>query len=154
MAKKKTAAKTAGQKASGVLRDTWQQTLEALTSAEREVEKQVRRLMKHNKISAKEAKTMLDSLGARLQVQRKRALKELESRMKTLQARVKKDRKAASRVLDDAVRGALAALNIPSRREVAELTRKVEELSRKIDSLKRRPAAPRPAVALPAPALQ
>ena len=153
MAKKKTAARTAGQQAGGVLRDTWRQTLEALASAEREMEKQVRLLMKNNKISAREAKSMLDGLSARLQTQRKRALKELESRMKTLQARVKKDRKAASRVLDDAVRGALAALNIPSRQEVADLTRKVEELSRKIDSFKRRPA-PRPAAPIPTPAVQ
>ena len=32
----------------------------------------------------------------------------------------------------------LAALNIPSRREVSELTRKVDELSKKIDTLRKR----------------
>jgi len=37
------------------------------------------------------------------------------------------------------VQGALAALNIPSRREVHELTRRVEELSRKIDGFRRAP---------------
>ena len=40
-------------------------------------------------------------------------------------------------MVDDAVQGALATFNIPSRQEVPELTRKVNELSRKIDSLKR-----------------
>ncbi len=45
------------------------------------------------------------------------------------------------RYADEAVQGALAALNIPSRREVHELTRRVEELSRKIDGFRR--TAPR-----------
>jgi len=39
--------------------------------------------------------------------------------------------------VDDAVRRTLAALNIPSRNEVQELTRRVEELSRKIDRFRR-----------------
>jgi hypothetical protein len=41
------------------------------------------------------------------------------------------------RRLDDAMLATLAALNIPSRREVSELTGKVETLSRKIDSFRR-----------------
>jgi hypothetical protein len=41
-------------------------------------------------------------------------------------------------MVDDAVKRGLAAFNIPSRHEVAELTRKVDELSRKIDGFKRR----------------
>lgn len=145
MAMKKKVAKKAGRNTGEVLRDTWHATLEALTSAEKEMEKQVRLLLKKNKISAKEAQAMLKDLSAQVQTQRKRALKELEARLKSLQARVKKERKAVGRVVDEAVKGALASLNIPSRQEVAELTRKVEELSRKIDSFKRRAAAgPRP----------
>jgi hypothetical protein len=43
------------------------------------------------------------------------------------------------------VRGALAALNIPSRHEINELTRKVDELSRKIDGMGARTARRTPA---------
>jgi polyhydroxyalkanoate synthesis regulator phasin len=39
--------------------------------------------------------------------------------------------------VDGAVRRTLAALNIPSRHEVHELTRRVEELSRRIDRFRR-----------------
>ena len=49
----------------------------------------------------------------------------------------KKERKDLGQVVDETVRGTLVALNIPSRREVSELTRKVDELSRKIDSYRR-----------------
>jgi hypothetical protein len=41
------------------------------------------------------------------------------------------------RMASDAAQSALAAFNIPSRKEVQELTRKVDQLSRKIDSLRR-----------------
>jgi polyhydroxyalkanoate synthesis regulator phasin len=139
MATKKKAAKAAGRNTGAVLRSTWQSTVEALTSAQRGTEKQIKALLKKNNISAKQAQAMLKDVSARVQTQRKRAQKELESRLKTLQTRVKKERKVVGRRIDDAVRSALAALNIPSRNEVAELTRKVEELSRKIDSFKRRP---------------
>jgi polyhydroxyalkanoate synthesis regulator phasin len=84
-------------------------------------------LLKKNKISAREAASALKAL--RVRVERER----------------KKERKVVGRRVDEAVQGALAAFNIPSRREVAELTRKIEELSKKIDSLKRRPASRRAA---------
>jgi polyhydroxyalkanoate synthesis regulator phasin len=85
-----------------------------------------------------EATQALRKLGARLEKGRKKALKQVEARLATLQARVHKERLVAARVVDDAVKAALATFNIPSRKEVAELTRKVDELSRKIDGLKRR----------------
>jgi polyhydroxyalkanoate synthesis regulator phasin len=147
MATKKKTATQGG--AAARLRQTWSATVSALTSAEQEVEKQVRLLLKKNKIDTKDAQAMLKTLGARVQSERKRAARELESRLKTLQSRIKKERKALGRTVDDAVQGALATFNIPSRQEVADLTRKVEELSRKIDGLKRRPSRP---VARPAPA--
>lgn len=134
---KKTAAKTAPRKAGDVLRNTWASTLGALTSAQTEMEKQIRLLLKKNKITAKDAAGMLKELSARIAAERKRALKELESRMKTVQTRLKKERKAVGRIVDDAVQGALATFNIPSRQEIGELTRKVDELSKKIDSFGR-----------------
>jgi hypothetical protein len=151
MAKKKTAKKATTTGAA--LRNAWEATVETLTKAEREMEKQVRMLIKKNKLSAKDAQVLLGKLRSRAAVERKRALKELEARLKTLQARIKKERKVLGKAVDEAVQSALAAFNIPSRQEVAELTRKVEELSRKIDSFKRRPAAPRRIAAVPAPAV-
>src|SRR4051812_5317595 len=80
---------------------------------------------------------MLQDLTVRFTKERKKAMREVEGQVKELRHRVEKERKAAGRMVDDAVRAALAAFNIPSRGEVAELTRKVDELSRKIDSIKR-----------------
>jgi len=134
---KKTAARTAPRNAGDVLRNTWASTLGALTSAQTEMEKQIRLLLKKNKINAKDAAGVLKELSARIAAERKRALKELESRMKTVQTRLKKERKAVGRIVDDAVQGALATFNIPSRQEIGELTRKVDELSKKIDSFGR-----------------
>ena len=126
-------AKTAGAR----LKDTWYATLGALTSAEENLEKQVRRLLKRNKVTTRDASAMLKDIGALIGRERRRALKDLDGRMKALQARVRKERKAVSRTVNDAVHAALAAVNIPSRHEVHELTRKVDELSRKIDRFKR-----------------
>jgi hypothetical protein len=76
----------------------------------------------------------------RAERERRRAMKRLEAEMLKLQSRAKKERRAMGRMVDETVQGALAALNIPSRHEVHELTRRVEELSRKIDGFRRVPA--------------
>jgi hypothetical protein len=144
MAKKKT--RMAGRRRATVpardtgdfLRETWQATLGALSSAEGEMEKQVRHFMKARKISGKDARTMIKGLSGRVEVERKKAVKRLESRLKTLQSRVGKERKMVARTVNAAVKGTLATLNIPSRAEVTELSRNVAMLSRKIDSFKRR----------------
>lgn len=83
------------------------------------------------------ASTMLEDIGSRLDDRRKKALKELDGRLATLQSRLKKERQVIGRTVDEAVQKALVALNIPGRREIAQLTRKVAELSRKIDSVQR-----------------
>ena len=57
--------------------------------------------------------------------------------MAGLQTRARKERRALARMVDDAVQRTLAALNIPSRQEVHQLTRRVEELSRKVDRFRR-----------------
>ena len=72
----------------------------------------------------------------RLERERQKAMKQVEGRLAVLQTRAKKERRAVSRMVDEAVQRALAALNIPSRQEVQELTRRVEELSRKIDGFR------------------
>jgi polyhydroxyalkanoate synthesis regulator phasin len=119
------------------LKDTWYATLSALTSAEENIEKQVRVLLKRNKISTKDASAMLKDLRTLIDRERKKGLRELESRLSSLQGRLRKERKVLSRLVNEAVEGTLASFNIPSRHEVAELTRKVDHLSRKIDAFKR-----------------
>jgi len=136
MAKRKTTRKARGT--GEVLREAWTSTQHALVSAEAEMEKRAKRLLKQSNVDTREAAEALRGLGARLEKGRKKALKQLEGRLATLQARLHKERLVVGRRVDEAVKNALATFNIPSRKEVAELTRKVDELSRKIDGLKRR----------------
>jgi polyhydroxyalkanoate synthesis regulator phasin len=135
MAKKSSG--TAGDR----IRETWDSTLAALTAAEQEVERQVKALLKKNKIGTKDAATALKDLGNRFDQERKKAARELEGRLGELQARIEKERKGLGRRMDEAVHGTLASLNIPSRKEIGELTRKVDELSRKIDGFRKTSAA-------------
>jgi len=62
---------------------------------------------------------------------------DLRARLAVLQSRIEEEGRTAARAVDGTVRGALAALDIPSRTEIAALTRQVEELSRKLESRKR-----------------
>ena len=128
------ARKAGARSAADVLRETWEATLKSLSAAEAELQKQVRSLLNGKGIGA-EAAESLRGWGQRLDKERRKLARDIESRMSSLQARVQKERQSAARVVDDTVRGALAALNIPSRQEINELTRKVDELSRKIDGM-------------------
>jgi len=135
---RKAVARFTPTKAGTAIKDTWSSTLTTLTSAEENLEKQVRALLKKNKISTKDAATMLQDVRALVGRERRRALKQLDTRLKTLQARIHKERKVVGKMVNDGVQSALAAFNIPSRHEVAELTRKVDLLSKKIDTFRRR----------------
>jgi polyhydroxyalkanoate synthesis regulator phasin len=119
------------------LRKTWATTVEAITSAESDLEKQVKSLLKRNKISTKDASAMFKDLSALVGRERKKALREFEHRLGAIQTRAVKQRKVVGRAVDEALQSALASFNIPTRQEVHELTRKVDELSRKIDRFKR-----------------
>lgn len=119
------------------LRETWSQTVASLASAEAAVEKQVRRLLQRNRISTKDASTLLKDVNALVSRERKKAARQLEGRLAALQVRARKERQVVARMANQAAQSALAAFNIPSRQEVQELTRKVDQLSRKIDSFRR-----------------
>lgn len=127
----------ARQGAGNRLRRTWATTVEAITAAESDMEKQVKSLLKRNKISTKDASAMFKDLSALVGRERKKALREFESRLSAIQTRALKQRKVVGRAVDEALQSALASFNIPTRQEVHELTRKVDELSRKIDRFKR-----------------
>lgn len=126
-------ARTAGDR----IKETWDSTLSALTAAEQEVEKQIRALLDRNKIGTQDAAAALRDLGSRFDKERKKAAREMEGRLAELQSRIQEERKNLGRRLDDAVHGTLVTLNIPSRKEIADLTRKVDELSRKIDGFRK-----------------
>lgn len=111
----------------GMMRETWGAAVTALTAAEEEMARQVGQMLRRNKITPGDAGAAIAALRARLE----------------------RERRNLGRTLDSAVHGALARINVPSRQEVAELTRKVDELSRRIEGLRagatRRPAARRTA---------
>jgi polyhydroxyalkanoate synthesis regulator phasin len=136
--KKSAKGKAVPRSAGARLRETWAATLATLTSAEAEVEKQIRTLLKNNNINAKDARAALRDLRTRIDRERRKALKQLDARLQVLQTRIRKERKNVSRMVEDGVQSTLAALNIPSRKEVADLTAKVQELSRKIDRVRRK----------------
>jgi polyhydroxyalkanoate synthesis regulator phasin len=119
------------------LRETWSSTVEAITAAEADLQKQVKSVLHRNKISTKDASAMFKDLSALVSRERKKALRDLETRLGAIQARAVKQRKAVGAAVDDAVQSTLARFNLPTREEVRELTRKVDDLSRKIDRFKR-----------------
>jgi poly(hydroxyalkanoate) granule-associated protein len=130
--------KTARKGKADPLKETWSAALGALQSAQDEAERQIRSVLKKNKISAKDASGVVKELRKRLEKERAKAVKQLEGRVNTLQKTVTKEKKAMGRMVDRAVKNALATFNIPSRQEIAQLTRKVDQLSKKIDSFARR----------------
>jgi len=113
------AAANAGQ-AVDRMRATWGAAVGAFTAAEEEMARQLGALMRRNRISAADASAALSGLAARLD----------------------RERKSLGRTLDGALHGALASLDIPSRREVADLTRKVDQLTQRLaqPARRRRPA--------------
>lgn len=144
--KKKTARKASTQKpatTAGALRQRWQAALKSLSAAEAEVEAQWKQLVKKSGLRGKDAGKALQELRVRFDRERKRALAGLETGAQRFQKRVKEEGAVLSGKANQAMRNALVAFNIPSREEVAALTRKVDELSRKIDGFRapaRRPA--------------
>jgi hypothetical protein len=97
--------------------------------------------MKERQITGRDASAALRDLRKRLEKERRRVARTLDARLGEVQARLMKEGRALGRSAEEGVERALGALNIPSRQEVARLTRKVEELTRKLDT--RRPARSR-----------
>jgi hypothetical protein len=138
-ARKKAArrAVTPARKTKSRLQKTWKETQAALSSAEGKVEKRVRELVKRSGVDTRQATQTLKEWRGRLDRERKKAVKQVEGRLSGLQTRARKERRTLARMVDEAVRRTLAALNIPSRQEVHQLTLRVEELSRKVGGFRR-----------------
>ena len=159
MAKKKTSPRARGravkadraQAAGKRIRETWKATVKVLTAAEAGAERRVRRLLARKRIKPADLRTALATFRLRAQKEQRKAARATLSRLSALQVRLQRERQDLGRVVDETVRGTLVALNIPSRREVSELTRKVDELTRKIDGYRRSSSArPRRRSASPA----
>ena len=112
---KRSARRAAGnaRTAGAMLRQTWGAAVTALSAAEEEMARQLKGLLRRNRITPGDASATISALRTRLE----------------------RERRSLKRALDSAVHGALASINVPSRQEVAELTQKVEELSRRIEGL-------------------
>ena len=138
-AKKKAARRAVApvRKAKSRLEKTWKETQAALSSAEGTVEKRVKELVKRSGVDTRQATQTLKAWRGRLDRERKKAVKQVEGRLSGLQVRARKERRALARMVDEAVQRTLAALNIPSRQEVHQLTLRVEELSRKVGGFRR-----------------
>jgi polyhydroxyalkanoate synthesis regulator phasin len=126
------------RRAKAGLERTWKDTRAALSSAEAKVEKRVQDLVKRSGVDTRQAGKALVAWRHRLDRQGRKAIKQVEGRLAVLQTRARKERRVLGRAVDDAVRRTLAALNIPSRQEIHDLTRRVEELSQRIDRFRRR----------------
>ena len=138
-ARKKAArrAVTPARKTKSRLQKTWKETQAALSSAEGKVEKRVKELVERSGVDTRQATRTIKAWGGRLDRERKKAVKQVEGRLSSLQTRARKERRALARMVDEAVQRTLAALNIPSRQEVHQLTLRVEELSRKVGGFRR-----------------
>jgi hypothetical protein len=133
---KKTRKHTAQAARTG-LKQAWERAKQALGAAEVKTAKRVKALIESNRGSVEEAAAALARFGAELARQREKRLGEIQAQLKTLSDRLGNERRRVAKLARQKARGALAGLDIPSRREVTELTRKVEELGLKIDSLRR-----------------
>jgi hypothetical protein len=118
------------------LRTTWATTRGALIGAQRQLERQVHGLLR-DRAAARDAARALKRLRSRAERESRKAVAGLETRVQALQTRLGRERQAFGRTVRESVQSTLGALNIPTRDEIARLTRRVEALSRRLDARKR-----------------
>lgn len=136
--KKKTARRGATRRSRGnPLERTWTDTRSALRSAEARVGRKVAELVEQSGLPTHEVLRRAEAWRARLGQEGRKVRKRALARLAELQQRARRDGRSLSRGVDDAVARALAALNIPTRQEVQELSRRVERLSARVDRLRR-----------------
>jgi poly(hydroxyalkanoate) granule-associated protein len=121
----------------GRLQSTWNDTRKALRSAEATVGKRVAALVKRSGLEPREVMRQAELWRARLDREGKKARKRVQARLVELKQRAGRDRRSLTRSVDDAVARALAALNIPSRHEIQQLSRRVEQLSQRVGARRR-----------------
>ena len=139
MATRKKARRSPGTGTTGSARleRTWTDTRRALRSAEERVSRKVAELVQQSGLPTREVVKRAEAWRARLGQQGRKARRQALARLAELQQRARRDGRAFGRSVDDTVARALAALNIPTRHEVQELSRRVERLSARVDRLRR-----------------
>jgi poly(hydroxyalkanoate) granule-associated protein len=133
----KPARKSARMVTTDRLQEAWKTAGGALHTAQTEAERQLAKALKKNRFHAREVRDGVDAFRKRFERERRRLAREFDRQVESIGDRVQQERQNLVDAIDEGVRNGLAALNIPSRKEVAELTRKVERLSHRIDSLRR-----------------
>jgi poly(hydroxyalkanoate) granule-associated protein len=138
MARRKT-HRSARDYATHRLQTTWQDAKttfkdagRALLGADGAFAKQVAAFGRRNGLDAKRLARRADGWRSRFDREGRRARKAIEIRLGQLQQRALRDRRALARAADDAVSRTLAALNIPTRRELQQLSRRVEQLTNRV----------------------
>lgn len=135
--KKARRSKAARPRRVGRLESTWNDTREALRSAETIVGKRVAALVQRSGLEPREVMRQAELWRARIDSEGKKARKRVQARLVELKQRARRDRHSLARSVDEAVARGLAALNIPTRQEVQQLSRRVEQLSSRIATLRR-----------------
>jgi polyhydroxyalkanoate synthesis regulator phasin len=117
-------------------RPTTRRTVDTLADRARQSAQDLLRL--RNAATLDNAREFAGEIGEQVARRTKGLRKDLSRRAARLGSNVEKQMQALATRVDNAVRSALASLNIPTRAEISKLSRRVEELSRKIDGLKAR----------------
>jgi poly(hydroxyalkanoate) granule-associated protein len=136
MARKKTRS-VARTRAANRLETTWRDARTALVSAEGAVGRRVAAFARDRGIDTKELARRAEQWRTRIDREGKKARKRALAGLAQLQQRAARERRSLAHAADEAVGRALAALNIPTRREVQELSRRVERLATRVGSLRR-----------------
>lgn len=119
------------------LRVAWKETRRALQTAEARVGRRVAALVRRSGLEPREVVRQAEVWRARLDRERKKAGKRVAAGLVELKQRARRDRRVLAHGVDQAVARTLAALNIPSRRELQQLSRRVEELSARVGRMRR-----------------
>jgi hypothetical protein len=136
MARKKS-AKTARTSAARRIESLWQDARGAFRSAESQARKRVTAFARRNGVDTQELVERARQVRGRIERDGRKARKAALARLAQLQQRARDERRSLTRMADHAVARALAALDIPTRREVQELSRRVELLSTRVGALRR-----------------
>ena len=137
MARKKNRPAARPHAAAKRIRSRWNDAQRALRSAEGALGRRVAELARRGGIDTSRLASRVDALRSRLDRDGRKARKRVEARLQQLQKRALQERRTLSRAADGAVARALAALNIPTHRELRELSRRVEQLSNRVAALRR-----------------
>jgi polyhydroxyalkanoate synthesis regulator phasin len=136
MARKKTRT-AARARATSRFETTWRDARKALRTAEGAVGRRVAAFARSRGIDTRDLAHRAELWRSRIDREGKKARKRALAGLAELQQRAARERTSVAHAADAAVARALAALNIPSRREVQELSRRVERLATRVDALRR-----------------